>query len=763
MDFDNPEMVESIAYDLKLGDWPRALNRARVNSLANGHPPYTPDEVQDNQRNVNVNDLTHTRTLQQARTQFYGAFLKPQHFFRATTSIGPKHKRQEWNTIVTSQAARVMKRSLPYFESLRSRFALDVLHGIGPSAWEDRDCWCPDPLGIEDVLLPSGTFLTMKNLPFFFLYRSWTAPELIKLTTGPRVDPGWDLELVQACLEWLDTQMMQLRNNNWPEVWSPEKQEERIKSDGGWYAGDQAPRIDCFDFYFWSDESRNNGWRRRIILDPWSTPEPAGSGYSMGKRGDSFFQKRHGFLFNPGKRKYASRLSELVNWQFADLSAVAPFRYHAVRSLGWLTYAVCHLQSRLYSRFNEHLFESMMQLFRSASEEEYQRALKVELVDRGFIDNSIQLVPQAERWQVNAGLMQMGFAQNQQLIESSATAWAQNPNYSRDRSEKTKFQVMAEMTATSSMITSALLQAYRYQETEYQEIFRRLCKKHSRDGDCREFRAACLRLGVDEAALVPEAWEIEAERIIGAGNKTMEMSIAETLWNMRQAYPPEAQNKILRDITLLLTDDAVRTSEYLPEGPPAVTNSQHDAQVALGTILAGHSVTPTAGANHIETAEVWLGELERTVASVNQRGGVPTPQELSGLQNLERHVLIEIALLSRDDAQKQLVKQLGDRLGRASNFIKAFAQRLEQQARAASGGNGKLDPKDAAKIQATVIGAQVKAQNQRQSHAQRMAQRQLQFEQQLRQDEQKARLDAASKDLETAASIKRNRMSSFSE
>jgi hypothetical protein len=29
----------------------------------------------------------------------------------------------------------------------------------------------------------------------------------------------------------------------------------------------------------------------------------------------------------------------LITFQYADLSAVAPFRYHSVRSLGWMTNA----------------------------------------------------------------------------------------------------------------------------------------------------------------------------------------------------------------------------------------------------------------------------------------------------------------------------------------------------------------------------------------------------------------------------------------
>jgi hypothetical protein len=50
---------------------------------------------------------------------------------------------------------------MPYLETLRSEFANVVLHGIGPTFWDSRDKVVGEPLGIEDVLIPSGTRLMM--------------------------------------------------------------------------------------------------------------------------------------------------------------------------------------------------------------------------------------------------------------------------------------------------------------------------------------------------------------------------------------------------------------------------------------------------------------------------------------------------------------------------------------------------------------------------------------------------------------------------
>jgi hypothetical protein len=67
LQWNDADLLSQIAYDLILGDSTRAANRALINALANGAPPYSTKEEQDNNIRINVNNLTHTRLLQEAR------------------------------------------------------------------------------------------------------------------------------------------------------------------------------------------------------------------------------------------------------------------------------------------------------------------------------------------------------------------------------------------------------------------------------------------------------------------------------------------------------------------------------------------------------------------------------------------------------------------------------------------------------------------------------------------------------------------------
>lgn len=765
MKFNDANEVDQVCYELRLSDYPRALNRTRINELLNGWPPYTEQEVEENGIEINVNSLEGTRIAHDGRSQLYSAFLKPGNYFKCSTDSGKAHQRQKFNTVFTKNINRPMKRSLDYFECFRSRFALDIAHGIGPAVWPNEDAWCPDPVGIEDVLIPANTLLTMKNLPLFAIYRSYTAPELIRLTTGAKdPDPGWNMDLVRSCLEWIDRETATLMGNNWPEVWAPEKASERVKGDGGFYAGDQVPTIDTFDFYFLDLDCDDPGWRRRIILDAWSAPTGGVKGPKMSRKSGAPYDKKDQFLYNSKDRKFATKREELISFQFADLSAVAPFRYHSVRSLGFLLYAVCQIQNRLRCKVNEAVFESLMMYFRVKTMDDVQRGLKLNLINKGFIDETFNFVPASERFQPNFGLVQLGLQENAGLISANSSSYTQNPDAGRGGVEKTKFQVMTETSAVTSLISAGLIQAYQYQKFEYMEIVRRFCRKDSNNHDVKAFRAACIKDGLPEKHLVAEAWEAEPERTMGAGNKTMEMAIAEWLMANREKYDPEPQREILRDVTLAVTDDPGRAERLVPEAPQ-VSNSIHDAQLSFGTLMAGAPVSIKSGVNREETITALLSSMAVIVQRIASSGGVGTKEELIGLQNVAQHIGQNIQSFAADKAEAQKVKQFGDALGKMMNMVKAFGQRLQQQIEAAAkkNGNGGMDPKDQAKILATQETAKSKIQIMRESHAQRTAQRQIQFEQQTEQDNQKHAAELAKEAAQTIQEMHLNRLRSIEE
>ena len=319
---------------------------------------------------------------------------------------------------------------------------------------------------------------------------------------------------------------------------------------------------------------------------------------------------------------------------------------------------------------------------------------------------------------------------------------------------------MAEVQSAQALISAGLQQAYTYQTWEYEEIFRRFLRPNSTDPDVLAARQRMLSRGIPEKYLRPECWDLEPERVLGAGNKTMEMAIAEQLLQMRPLFDPEPQRKILRDVTLAVTDDPARAEDLVPE-QPQITDSIHDTELVFGSLMQGSMVTPKSGLNRIEVVGRMIQLMQAKIQQIMQSGGVGTPKDLMGLQLCEQYAGAFLQMMTQDKNEKTTARPMGQALGKLMNEVKGMAQRQSEMAQqAATAGNGHMDPKDQAKLQAQVAQSQAKMQNTRESHAQRTAQRQIQFEQDFRQRQATDAMDLQRKHAESVLDLQTEAMRS---
>lgn len=754
MTFNTPQSVEQVVWQMLLYEYDRAQDRSRINKLFNGAPPLSAREAEENMVATNVNDLSSTKIDHDARRQFDNAFVVPDPLFTVNLDFGPVHRRGQWANRITKEANKILIDSPEYLDLRQGVFAQVVLHGIGPAFWQDRYNPIPTELGIEDVLVPGRTLRSLKNLPFFSIYRRYTAIELIKLTRGPKVDPAWNIPLVNAAIRWVDKETKGLMGTAWPDTWYPEKIEERIKESSGIYAGDSVPTIDTYDFYFWDDSKKKSGWRRRIILDYWGTPGVGAVGadtrpsYDKAKYRDLVtddVKKEIGvdnFLYDSGDRVFSPDLRQIIHFQFGDASSVAPFRYHSVRSLGFLLYAVCHLQNRLKCRFTDAVFESLMQYFRVANANDFERVGKVDLIDKGILPEGANFVRPEERWKIDANLVSEAMQLNRQTMSDVSSSFTQDFDMANEQTgdRETATRTMAKVNSTAALVGSMLNRAYAYEKFRYTEICRRLCIPNNPNPDAKRFRVNCLKAGIPEEALDVNRWEIQCNRVVGGGNDMMQVAIADKLMAVRNLHGPEAQHEILKFYDAVITKDYAKANMLNPE-QPHVTDSIHDTEIVFGTLMQGNPVRPRPGLNTSEVIETTLHLMEFRIANVQKQGGIGTPQEVQGLQMAAAYASAFIQQLAQDENEKAKVKEYNDMLKNLMNLVKAMAQRQQQMAEkiAQQNGGGGMAAEDQQKLQFESEKNALKLDTQTKSAAQRLAQRQIQFEsEQQRKDREHA-------------------------
>jgi hypothetical protein len=425
---------------------------------------------------------------------------------------------------------------------------------------------------------------------------------------------------------------------------------------------------------------------------------------------------------------------------------------------------MCHIQNRLESRFYDTAFEQLLQYFQVSSLDEVGRAMKIELANMGFLDESIKMVKAQDRWQPNIQFTEAAFQRIDQRIQGNSKAWTQNSDAGNSRTEKTKFQYQAELQRLNVLVSAAMNQMYFYQKQQDREMFRRFCRPNSRDPVVRKAREACIRQGIQEKWINnPDAWDVQHERMMGQGNQTLEMMVAEGLLQLVPGMPPESQTKAKRNYVNALTHNPQLALEYFPEKQGQNNSAAAQARNDFATMLQGVPVPPAPGSvNRIEYVTELLKNLGQRVQMREKTGGMVKSDELMGLKLTANCLAQNIQILGQDKTLAPVVKKLSDELGKLSNLIRAFEQRLQaaqkkQQGQQGQNGQGEV----MAKVLPAIIGAKAKAQIKEKESAQKMRHNDAKFAQDTQHAALLTRAEIAEKDLKAAAEIKRNRV--FSE
>lgn len=736
--FSTPEKVQTILEASRKADEDRATNRALINDLFNGFPPFTEAQAKENKIQTNVNFLEGTNIAHAARNQLYNAFLRPDDLFAVKYDKGPQHQKMAKGRVLTAEINRVIKKSLPYTEAARATHAQIILHGIGPRIFRNKSAWCPKARSIADVLVPSGTEVDMDSMDHFFMFESFTAAQLYRATHGKLVDPGWNVKLAERLVAALLKEPMMA--TNWDNWRFPEKLSESIKSDSGYYGSDAVPAINTWSFYYKSEDGTK--WHKKILLD--CTSPTSGN---EARLASEVSEAKKRFLYDPKERVEADELSQIMHVQFADCSSVAPFKWHSVRAIGMLLFNICQIQNRYRCRLTDAQMMELLWFFRNVPEEDREKLLQIQLVNMGIIPQGVDFVTGPERYHPDPNMIALGLAQNRQLMAENSASFVQDISREQGRSDETATLTMAKIQNANAMISGMLNLAYIYETHLYYEMARRFCT--SADSDCQEFRRRCLEKGLEKECFDVEAWEIKPERVLGAGNKTLEIAQADRLMAARGAMDPEAQRIVLHkyvDANAEPGDADMLVPLDREEG--FVSRSENQANLAVGTLMHGVPVPLPREISILEYAQTLVTQLMLMTQRIEKTGGMVDESELRGLVTVDQQVRELMALLEQDEAQEETVRQMQDALGQAENLIKAFAQRLQEKQQASQ-----VDPETMAKVQAIGMTTQAKVQSGKVLTAQKFQQKDVAFRQKLQQTAVKNAQTNQQKAVQTAQNL----------
>lgn len=732
MDFRSASAILTAIQQCQWASQPCQQNRTKINRLFNGEPPWTEEERVANRIFTNVNFLEPTRIAANARYQIYNAFFKPGNFFSIRLDKGPLHKRDGWSRSLTNFINERLRKSECFrsMGAMESAHAQVILHGPGPVLWKNRHCPVPGTCGVDDVVLPAGTLASMENLNYLAIYREWTWGELRDMTQGDNTDPGWNQKYVKPLLANLYKQPLQplYQGNRWM---FPEKIEEDNKENASLLGSSALPRVLAWDFYYLDEDSGK--WNRRILLD-YSNLFIGGDEAFRATARASFERefKKPEFLYQ--KDDYADCWREIIHFFIGNCSNVAPFRYYSIRSVGYLLYGVCLLQNRIRCRFSDAVMSAMLEYFRNVSDDDREKLEKVDLHHYGIIPDGLSFVTASERHAIDENLVMAQLGQNRQLMAESSANFLPDIAVEGEKPAMTATESLIRQNASTTLTSAVLNQLYNQSETLYQEICRRYCIEDNRDPMAKDLREFCKKEQIPIEMLDDEAWNIIPERVMGGGNKAVELTTSRALFEIRGALGSQGAAEATRMYVLALTDNPQQTSILVPEEQEAPSDAAIIAASAFGTLMQGVPFPPKKGLNQVDyiVTLLQLSELamQKLDAYLQEPDAAPVlAEKISGLVQVLNHVEEHIQVLAMDESQAELVKNFQKAVNDMMTKLKGYAQRLQEMMEAKQQQQGQqLSPEAQAKIIDAQIVGQAKAAALTQSAAQKQQHKDIAFD-----------------------------------
>lgn len=706
--FGSPEKVEAVCAEMQKVEDARAGDRSMINRIMNGGRPYTPAEKQKHQIRINVNWGEGPRIISDANRQVNNALIPAGNYFSAYCQEGPVEKRDEFGQKFTRIFNDLLKRGKSgkeHFFLLRNRNGSVCLHGIGPLFWSSPWILYPKYVAIEDLLIPTETYLDLSNLTHFAINMYLTAGEFFDMTQGSTADKGWNQNACRKILA--DVKKLDFNRDERQWLERPENMQEIWKQNRGLLDSDVVPRVKLRSFFHQDPETGK--WYRKVILKESTPSQP----------------QMKEFIYESSE-PFADDITKILHIQYADTNICPPYKYHSTRGLGPALYAIVETVNRMRCEFVQHVFEQLKMYFKINDPIDRDRIKKIELFQYGVIEQGMSIVPNTERHQVDPGVVQMGLAQMRQLMSENSASYVQSSDEGTQK-ERTKFEVQAKLNLANQMIGGMLQTMYANELFYYEELLRRVCMSNPTDPYIKRFQQEYDKANLPKELLRPEAWEIIPERVLGGGDITLGQAQSQWLLENQQRFEPSAQRMILKIATSQMLNDPEKAEVLVPEQQDNRTTGTEAADKLFGTLMQGVDIGLVEGIDHIGYIASLLMKAGAVAQRISQTDNMGTPQDIQGLQAVAMDIQKHLAILASNPEAKPIVKHFADMLSQLMNEVKAFAQR-QQEAQQKAMQQQQGDPGALAKAQTQIYLAQVKGRITEQKAAQQLSNKQRAFE-----------------------------------
>jgi hypothetical protein len=642
-------------------DRSNAYNRARVQEMLDGLPPYEQSELDNlgQGQRTNLNLLEGAARVEAALGPYNDLTSSVDYIAQIETNEGDPQRQVEWNQIMSEEFDRLI-RGWSRFEFNNQSLAREfVVHGLGIVYFEDDFDWRWKVCGLADFILPRNTPANEEDIDYAIARRRYTTTQLYNFIKDPEFAEanGWNVEETKKAIYWATSS-----RNSAPTSWEWEELEREIKQNDIYFGRVRAKEI--WVLHFWVREFDGT-------ISHFLTLE-------NGLNQD--------FLF-----KRVGRFKSIKNCLHIFTYGIGNGYYHSIRGLGYKIFPHIQVSNQLRCAVIDATFFSagpVIQPEDSTALDELSFSYMgpftlvppnikfVDLKHQNISDNILPIVRDlSAQIENNTGSYQVRGA----------------PDQVQGQKEKTRFQVQAELQKESSLSTSAMNLFYIPWDRVLTETFRRACNPQLSQLDpggkeAFEFRKRCLNRKVPMKAM-QRIKRIRAVRAVGYGSASARLLALDQIASAAPQFDEIGRRNAIRDRVAAYVGYA-QADRYVPSIDQAgrQPQDQKDAELENAIMLLGQPVPVNATDVPRVHITVHFQAMHQVIASV--KGAQSPPMQGSAqLHNLLNHTTQHVQQMSQDPTRLQEVRFINKGMNMVEGFLTALDHNV-QEAQAAAAQQG---------------------------------------------------------------------------
>jgi hypothetical protein len=626
--------------NLRKADEASSINRARVQAMFDGTPPYSEAALRASGQSFrcNLNFGEGEKFLENALSAYVDLVNSVESMVRIQTAFGDEAERVEWSRIMSEEYSFQL-RKWPRFDyeylNLCNHF---VGHGVGINFFEDELNWQWRSTGLGDFLVPRQTQADERAIEVAAAERAMKVTDLYRHIENPEIagEMGWDVGEVRKAIMTATEVLPDI--NDW------EKFQAEIKNNDLWN-GAKAAKVELV--HMWVQEF--NGTITHLIT-------------LKNANNKKFLYKRIG--------RYGG-VNQAFN--FFTYGIGTNGTYHSIRGLGYKIYHHVQVNNRIRSQ----AVDNSMIAGAPMIQPEDERALDnfsfnyygpfallppgIKYVDRTFPNATNTMFPMLE------DLTQM---LNERTGQYSTAGLFGGKNQDR----KTRFEVAAHLEEASKLNVTALNLFYQPWDRHHMEVARRFFRvNYSADepggAEVHDFRRRCIERGVPEEALaMVDVRKTRAVRSVGSGSQAKRMVSLQQLNEIAGTFDEEGRHNLFRDQTAAIVGHEA-ADRYIPSKPDQrIPVDAKIAELENRDMATGGEIPVYPNELHVVHLDVHLPAIEQMFQAVEE-GQLALEEATPQVIQIFYHAVQHLEHIQQDPTIGEKVTEFNGRLQQASEMI----------------------------------------------------------------------------------------------